>query len=1617
MNKFFLALMSFGLLSFEAVANSNEPSKPFSCNSESFVSWNEGDWAGADASHLDTISLLDGTRTHVDDASGVKGVNSIGYNIKDNMLWGWNIGAEKVVRIDANKNATLYDIDGIPKRFYVAADVTQDGILCLFSRESSSEKKTIVRVDLNTLKLLPEVTLDKEINTADFAFNVNDNKLYFIQAGTDDLYAITFDDGFSSDIFSSSIGGKVEKVADLGLSSVVPIINYFDKDGNFYFNKDTKNMYKFDVTHKTPTSKATWFSALEKTLRNGDGARCANAKVEDTPPVDTPKPFTCDDGDLYVSYVTSGHATEGDSYLKIFSLSDDKSGNITLSEPTTGVNSIGYNLKDNYIWGYNIPKRKVVRIDANYNVKYYEMNHKPDIGDAYYNAADVSPDGVLYLKFDNQNDRLDRVKLETDSQGKLQVMSSIQLNEGLNVDDFAFNPKDGKIYFVDDYLKRIDIDEATLTGEIVKVSDTKVGDSGHKVAMFDKDGNFYYNHNDEYLNRIKINSDGTLEITRDFKRISGLTQGDGARCANASIEKEPKTAISIDDSSILEGDSGVKDISFTIHRSGDLSQEIRLRYTLKEGSATKDSDFVDKSEEFTMASGMSSYTLSLPIILGDKDVEEDENFTIELSSVGDSSMFDTMPIGGGSSEQNETIVASATGVILNDDLDSFPCDYNSYIFTSPSGANYTKALSVGIADRSVTTAKESFGDANINAIGFNPVDGFIYGWHYDTSSSSPHSKRVVKIDKHYNVYNVDLNQTLPDENFYLGDVSKDGIYYLARMTKLSASGELKEIYRINLTNKQFLSKITLTYPNETATIRTADFAINPKDDQLYVVNSRDNNLYKINVVGSDIGKVTKLGYVGDIGNTYSVYNFFDVEGNFYFQVHKDVVENGESVTKEMIYKIDISEPWDGVDNEKAKATFFGFIDTAGSGDGARCALAPISDKPIFSITQSYVEVGEGDSNGADGTNGVEISTTIKSNITTSESVELIAGIAPDRGTATRGDDYKDLQPIHFTFPAGVDHYTFKTTVVRGDLKPEADENFFFLFGVNDDEKGIFDDGYKLLEVKILDDDSSIFSAYDTDDTHTFIGDRRIKTKVATEEFSLVLSPLMPAYSIDINKTTTKVKIVDATECDKSVSELDEQSFTPFSLTDINTTTKAFLVNRAFKDARVQFLWSDTKGIKHTSCSIDHFAIRPKEFTFVGGDMSASSGEPKALQIVAGDSSTPSMGYNESRDISFKIDANQTNTSCSYSPSDLDDSNITTFTDGILNGTIKYDNVGVIDLNISEIAGSEFALIDLNDTNDSLRFIKPASIEMTFTPHHYDISVSYANGHTNSDFAFYAGNHDMNDGPNWTIGVTAKNYDNTIATNFNKDCIAKDVDITMDLNISGSQSYTNLQTDANKSAGEIKKQIKKDSFIGGVGSSMVGINFTKPATPTDPTLLKIKKINVKDPDGVESNKTSVPPSSGVVYQYMRAHMLSPVEVVGKKEIKLDVDYEGYQSSAATVALKGNPKPSKSGENGWYKIDFIAGSSKMYFYNQTAKYPSRVTLSNDSNQTLVVKANNLPEKNRVTIKVADPEFKYITDGVSSDVIFTPDRANWAGKGKRGKVVDTNVSKRDTFRKMDW
>ncbi|WP_025764166.1 DUF6923 family protein [Dyadobacter tibetensis] len=210
--------------------------------------------------------------------------NAIGYNVKDNLIWGTDDHQNRLVRIDAQGNETFYTVPNLPTSTYNNADVTTDGYYYIFQ---SSESKFYV-IDLNEtspnfLKLVdptigyaldtsPYGTTFNNHGSSDIAYNPTDNYFYTIRTGTgtNPYKMIKYSPvDMSSTVATNSVRGGGIQGEGWGAGAT-----FFDKDGNFFiFNNQQGKYYRIDLV----TNEATLLSTGISSSYN-DGASCPTAE-------------------------------------------------------------------------------------------------------------------------------------------------------------------------------------------------------------------------------------------------------------------------------------------------------------------------------------------------------------------------------------------------------------------------------------------------------------------------------------------------------------------------------------------------------------------------------------------------------------------------------------------------------------------------------------------------------------------------------------------------------------------------------------------------------------------------------------------------------------------------------------------------------------------------------------------------------------------------------------------------------------------------------------------------------------------------------------------------------------------------------------------------------------------------------------------------------------------------------------------------------------------------------------------------------------------------------------------------------------------------------------------
>ena len=92
----------------------------------------------------------------------------------------------------------------------------------------------------------------------------------------------------------------------------------------------------------------------------------------------------------------------------------------------------------------------------------------------------------------------------------------------------------------------------------------------------------------------------------------------------------PRPQVTINNVSVAEGDSGTTNATFTVSLSSAATGAATVDYATADGTATAPSDYTTTSGTLTFAQGVTSQTITVPVV-GDTAVEPDETFFVNLT--------------------------------------------------------------------------------------------------------------------------------------------------------------------------------------------------------------------------------------------------------------------------------------------------------------------------------------------------------------------------------------------------------------------------------------------------------------------------------------------------------------------------------------------------------------------------------------------------------------------------------------------------------------------------------------------------------------------------------------------------------------------------------------------------------------------------------------------------------------------------------------------------------------------------------------------------------------------------------------------------------------------------
>ena len=297
-----------------------------------------------------------------------------------------------------------------------------------------------------------------------------------------------------------------------------------------------------------------------------------------------------------------------------------------------------------------------------------------------------------------------------------------------------------------------------------------------------------------------------------------------------------------------------------------------------------------------------------------------------------------------------------------------------------------------------------------------------------------------------------------------------------------------------------------------------------------------------------------------------------------------------------------------------------------------------------------------------------------------------------------------------------------------------------------------------------------FDAWDTfrDDTSAPPADRNISTKIVNKSFKLSLASLNKdnnGYELKQGSGSVAVAIYPK----GSMTPISNAIAFDANSTNHSANSGDFIVASAQREAVVGFklcatyeengstgnaeytlypasICSSTKVYDcnasttgtptwHICYAGDSFAVRPYSFRLFGKNQYKRAGEDFNVTIKAVDETNDAVNSGTADTVTGVTDYNVSTATLDiaaqfYTPSAADVAqmqsdtgltNVTTcpqsgtfeitdgnFSNGEINASMKFSETGILDVQVSEKPGSEFALVDADDTNDTQRYIKPAT---------------------------------------------------------------------------------------------------------------------------------------------------------------------------------------------------------------------------------------------------------------------------------------------------------------------
>ncbi len=632
--------------------------------------------------------------------------------------------------------------------------------------------------------------------------------------------------------------------------------------------------------------------------------------------------------------------------------------------------------------------------------------------------------------------------------------------------------------------------------------------------------------------------------------------------------------------------------------------------------------------------------------------------------------------------------------------------------------------------------------------------------------------------------------------------------------------------------------------------------------------------------------------------------------------------------------------------------------------------------------------------------------------------------------------------------------------------------------------------------------------------------RAIKTKIVNKKFDLFvnsmdekgmdwefkshINPTFPRYrTAQMNLTRKGImksvsnldiyalyRLQDMTTGDFIHNNFDNKDNNMFNATSDKRIKKSFLIDSAYSDVRVVFtMCADYNSSKvytvypYESCayndfcepdtvdrlcyrnikSFDNFAIRPNKFItndIVSNKTTFRAMKSKSLTIEALDwKGQKTNNYNEIQGNSFEANLTSKNDKCNVMNFNIIPS--IKFTNGKSISGYKMSNVGKFDFSISEIPNKEFAIVDLKDTKDKNRLIKPyrASNIRVFVDD-FNISVKDFKNFNGGTLTYLSPlSIDSKMRAEIKFDIQALKADKKVAVNYTSECYAQDGELSILYDttkikpaIKKIQSFVtrgNENTEIKEAKIEdknitikIDKKLFGNSTPGEILGSIISLNFgkdiKKPINIFDMNItdIEFREPTLNTPVLASKNDTSFRNLKATfAYARVRSSKKFYSKVTEKyKDTPIYVDIYCSYGNDECEKLGLDVNKSMTRDPNWYinlnhkwtnnpatNSGTIKG--KIFSGNATFKAEgSDIVKITENGEQKNVKITNNGHEQIVNVRLdVDPWLLYNIEDPNGKPTYAVEFINkvvdsWSGVGDTGHIIENNASTRQTKR-MNW